>query len=117
MIYKLRHPDPSKAGFTAGVDFSGGIGTTSSLEDANRLRVMAGCELTMIVDGVEKPVEIVEERHKVRYPNTKQELEVGPVILRAVVIEAKKDEGGAAAPPVVSPPAKGKPGRKAKVKR
>ncbi|MHB8053679.1 MAG: hypothetical protein ACYDH3_00280 [Candidatus Aminicenantales bacterium] len=110
MIYKLKHPNPSQGGFIAGVDFSGGVGTTNSIADANRLKDLCGCEITAIVNGEEKPVTVVGERHHVKIPGVKQEVETGPVVLRAVISETKT-EGVAqvAAPSAIPTPAGEKP--------
>ncbi len=103
MVYKLKHPNPSQGGFIAGVDFSGGLGTTNSLADANRLKELCGCEITAIVDGQERPVQIVGERHRVKIPGVIQEVETGPVILRAVISESKTEGGPAGPPSAISP--------------
>jgi hypothetical protein len=101
MIYKLKHPDPQKEGVLAGVDFIGGQGTTSSLQDAADLRDRFGCALSAIVDGVEKPIRVVEDRFTMKIPNFKQPIPTGPIVLRAEIVEEKQpDAGGASAPPV-----------------
>jgi hypothetical protein len=103
VIYKLKHPDPSKEGFVAGVDFCGGFGTTNSLEDAEKLRRTCGCEITTLEGN---PVQVVEERMAMKIPGYKDTIPTGPVILRAVV-EPKvdsQDKGAAdAAPASLSP--------------
>jgi hypothetical protein len=100
VIYRLKHPDPSKEGFVAGVDFCGGFGTTNSLEDAEKLKRIAGCEITTLEGN---PVQVVEERMAMKIPGYKDTIPTGPVILRAVVEKELQDKGAADAAPASSP--------------
>lgn len=114
-VYLLKHSDPSKTGVFGGVDFCNGKGTTSSLSDANALTKSQGCSIYLLENGQEKPVRVVGERLRVKMPVTGQELEQGPVVFKAEVVETNEQTAGVGQPaPVVSisdpePPAEVKP--------
>ena len=93
-LFRLKHPSLDFKGVAGGVDFSNGMGTTSSLSYVHGLVKVLGCRAFLLDGSQEKKIEINEELNK-----------GGTMVLSYRVLEQPKEKEGVAeaAPSIASP--------------
>lgn len=99
-VYILKHPSMDFTGIVGGVDFYGGVGSTSSLRDARDLQRERGC---VILDEHARSVEVTTTIH----PEAHVEILATKAVDPVPVIETIKGEDApaGASSPSLSPDA------------